>query len=92
MSPAKWLDVSQPQDTQAGSLLGRMWYGNFIQNLLRDGEYSGYPHNGGQHTLRLNLNLWDMAAFLKLVEEIFPKHPGTGEFVSEVKRRWSKKP
>ena len=81
------VNASQRLDTAAGRLLGRMYYGSFIDKTLSHGESTGYPNNGGEHTFRLHMKPADIVAFLELVEESFAGHVGMPEFVASVKAR-----
>jgi hypothetical protein len=83
---ARWIDLSQPEHTPAGSLLYRMWYGSFIEKTLLREERYGYPHNGGQHTLSVKLTKPDFDAFVALVAQTFSEHNGTLEFVNYASR------
>lgn len=86
------LKCSQPQHTEAGRLLGRMYYGHFLEKSLARDEYSGYPHNGGEHSLYLHLNsAEDYEAFLGLVKDHFGTHPGVSEFVQSVQDAFLKR-
>jgi hypothetical protein len=80
-------EASQLEHTPAGKLLGKMYYGGFIDAALKRGESTGYPHNGGQHSLTLILSADELTAFLSLVEESYPQHPGTSEFIASVRER-----
>lgn len=82
-----FVDASQPQHTAAGFLLGRMYYSGFLEKVLDHGTYSGYPHNGGTHTLYLRMAKEDIQAFLELVLETFPKNEGALPFVESVKKQ-----
>lgn len=82
--------ASQPQHTPAGSLLGRMYYGSFLDKVLSRDQRSGYPHNGGEHPLSLSLSLADLKAFLDLVLETFKGHEGAQPFVDSIKERFAK--
>lgn len=85
------IDASQPLHAPAGLLLGKMYYGSFLQNSLKEDEYSGYPNNGPEHTLRLHLTLGDLKSFLDLVIETF-KSPAAEEFVQSVMRSMALNP
>ena len=65
------LDLSQPQYVPAGRILYKMYYSGFLEKTLDRAERSGFPHNGGQHTLRLHMPEADILAFLDLVKETF---------------------
>ncbi|WP_186214576.1 hypothetical protein [Burkholderia gladioli] len=85
------VNASHPQDTPAGRILYRMYYGDFLAQALVRNEYSGFPHNGGEHTLRLRMAPPDLKAFLELVEERFAPHPGAAEFCESVRKRFEHK-
>jgi hypothetical protein len=66
------LDLSMAQDKAAGKFLGHIYYGNkgLIELFKMVDERSGFPHNGGSHTLRLyNVTVDDIVSFLKLITE-----------------------
>lgn len=75
------IDLSQPQNTPAGTLLGRMYYSGFIEAVLTQAEFSGYPHNGGMHSFSIAMQPADLKAFLDTVQDTFKGHPGVAEFV-----------
>lgn len=83
------IKASQRQHTPAGDLLGRLYYGGFLSAVLAREDYSGYPHNGGEHTLYLDMPPADIEAFLELVQERFPAHEGTQPFVASVREKVS---
>jgi hypothetical protein len=85
------INVSQPQHTPAGYFLGRLYYSGFISDVLAFDESSGYPHNGGEHTLRLKLRPSDLESFLALARERFAGAHGLEEFIASVKDRASQK-
>lgn len=85
------VNASQPEHTPAGNLLCRMYYGPFLDKALSREERSGYPHNGGEHTLHLRLAPKDLKSFLDLVLETFSQHPGAVEFVNAVKANFANK-
>jgi len=91
MENAVYVNASQPQHTPAGKLLGKMYYGGFLDRVLQRDEYSGYPHNGGEHSLSLKLIPTDLFSFLAIVGESFPTHEGTSEFVTSVKASFSQR-
>lgn len=80
--------ASQAQHTPEGHLLGRMFYGHFLDAVTVSSQRSGYPHNGGEHTLSLSMTLPDLKAFLDLVLETFKGHEGAVPFVESVKARF----
>lgn len=91
MNTAPYIKASQPQHTPAGRLLGKMYYGGFLDKVLQREEYTGYPHNGGEHSLSLKLEPTDLHSFLALVGESFPNHEGTAEFIESVKASFAKR-
>lgn len=83
MNQLVFTDVSQPQHTPAGRLVRDMFYSGFISAALAFGEYYGYPHNGGMHSLTLKLPAADLAAFLDLVKATFTRNEqGVADFVA----------
>ena len=84
MNKLLYIHASQALHTPAGNLLYRMYYGGYISKILISGERSGYPHNGGEHTLTLRLNLSDLEAFLALTQEVFKGHVGLPDFFQTV--------
>lgn len=80
------IQASQPQHTEAGRLLGKLYYGGFLERTLQHGvESFGYPHNGGEHTLSLRLPAEDAQAWLTLLEESYAGHPGLADFTAKVR-------
>lgn len=79
-----YLDLSQPQHTDAGHLLHQMYYSRprLLDSLSRD-ERTGYPHNGGMHTLSLHMTAEDLLAFRALVQQDFSTHRGLAEFLAD---------
>lgn len=67
------LDLSCPESTPAGRLIGEMIYGGLLDVLRRD-EYECHPHEGMQHQLHLYLSADDTLAFLSLIEIFFEGH------------------
>lgn len=66
------LKLSQPQHTDAGRVLGDIYYRTGMLDLFDRDHRFGYPHNGGEHTLTLvNVNPVDVEAWLDLVDETF---------------------
>jgi hypothetical protein len=86
-----FVTATQPQHTPAGKLVGKMYYGAFLESVLLRTEYSGYPHNGGEHSLTLQLPLAGLKSFLDLVKSSFASHPGAADFVASVTAQFQKK-
>jgi hypothetical protein len=83
--------ATQPQHVPAGRLLGKMYYGRFLDCALKRDEYTGYPHNGGEHTINLYMTPEDLSSFLSLVKETFARHDGVDDFINAVRERFAKK-
>ena len=66
-----YIKLSAPQESEQGRIVADMYYGN--QNLLNlVTKRSGYPHNGGEHSLVVGE--WkpsDLVAWLDLVIECY---------------------
>ncbi len=86
------LDLSQPQHTDAGNLLHKMYYcrPRLLDSLSRD-ERSGYPHNGGMHTLSLHMSVDDLLAFRALVQQDFATHEGLAAFLADFDSKFAAK-
>ena len=65
------IDASCAQSTLAGSMLEELFYGGLLNKLLLKGEFTGCPHNGGLHRLRLKLQERDIEALLELIVEVY---------------------
>lgn len=65
------LDLSAPQRDSLGQIVGDIYYKR--PSLLQVGinHLSGFPHNGGQHTLRIQGSRKDLIAWLDLVIETY---------------------
>jgi hypothetical protein len=74
-----YVDLSAGQYTPFGGILHSFYYGGKYY-ILRDmlhfsttssdkSGYSGYPHNGGEHSLRLSLPREEMIAYLEMAAE-----------------------
>lgn len=78
------LDLSQPEQTEAGRLLYKLYYGYpSLLDALPVSEASGFPHNGGMHTLRVCMTLPDLRAFRQLLAEEYVGARGIAEFLTE---------
>jgi len=75
MSKRYHIDLSQPQHTDLGRLLYRYYYGttsDLVKKQFLPCEYSGYPHNGGEHTLTLNVSPVRLADFFYVLNKGMP--------------------
>ena len=68
------IDLTSPQDSGLGIIIGKMYYNTQISELLGDMR-SGYPHNGGSHTLRLRGNYEDVIAGIEMIRDNTPVYP-----------------
>ncbi|MCB9814757.1 hypothetical protein H6784_05075 [Candidatus Nomurabacteria bacterium] len=78
-----WLNVGCGEATPEGWVLGNLYYHSSIMDLLTRDEMTGYPHNGGEHSLCLNIEALGedgIETFLSLVEE---RYQGSSEIVTE---------
>lgn len=91
MSKILFVNASQPQHTPAGSLLGRMYYHGFLDKLLSREQYSGYPHNGGEHSLTLSLSEEDLSAFMAIAREKYAKDEGLPAFLETIQTNLKKR-
>lgn len=65
------LDSPQTHErSHMGSVLNKMLYGR--DDLLGMINYTGCPHNGGQHTLTVRGERCDVVAWLDLFQEAYP--------------------
>ena len=68
------VDLTSPQESGLGIIIGKMYYNTQIAELLGD-MCSGYPHNGGSHTLRLRGNYQEVIAGIELIRDSTPVYP-----------------
>ncbi len=66
-------ELSCPQHTPEGEFLGYLYRANVLDVFSRD-ERSGYPHNGGQHSLTLWVRPDDFRAFIELLDEVYAEN------------------
>jgi hypothetical protein len=66
------LNLSQPQHTPAGLLIGSMHYAGLLDEALTGKEARGCPSTGGRNTLYLEMPEKDINAFVALVAETYP--------------------
>ena len=75
------IDASCSEDSPAGRFLGDLYYKTSALKLFAPGERLGFPNDGGQHTLVLQVEPADAEAFLDLVVEKYGWVNGCSEFV-----------
>lgn len=83
MKKVLYIRASQPQHTPAGKLLGKLYYRGFL-DLLDQSEYSGYPHNGGEHSLSLSMTEENLSALLSLIRATYATHEGCEPFINSI--------
>lgn len=66
------INMSAGQETTFGKILASLYYGRGHGLLERAPGRSGYPHNGGSHTLYLN---GTVESILKFFEELQASYP-----------------
>ena len=65
------LDLSASQASSLGHLVGDIYYKRPGFLAIGIEHMSGFPHNGGQHTMRLVGDRDDLVAWLNLVVETY---------------------
>jgi hypothetical protein len=85
------IKASQCEQTPAGDFLCFLYYRTGAIDLLKREERSGFPHDGGQHTLIFHIGpefrIDDVEAFLDVVEEQYHCHPGCSDFVTQARAK-----
>lgn len=86
------IDLSQSQYTPAGKFLSHLYYQTAIIDLIDRDDRSGFPHNGGEHTLRIHgVREEDIVAFLAVIKESYPegnkRHEGAVAFLASAQTR-----
>ena len=67
------VNLSMPQHTRFGHALLHFWYGpksEEMRGLVI--SMTGYPHNGGEHTLNVSAHPKDVIAWVELFRDEFP--------------------
>jgi hypothetical protein len=64
-------NLSAGEQTDAGRFLYHVYYRTNLLDMFTREEQSGCPHNGGSHTLFLNVSKEDLLAFFDLITETF---------------------
>lgn len=72
MSDKVLVQLSAPERTELGKVLFRLYYTSGRTLLDLAPGQSGYPHNGGEHTLFLEGERKDILAWLELFIEQYP--------------------
>lgn len=83
------MDLSAPQTSPLGGLLWKLFYKTQVLELLDRDQTSGYPHNGGVHSLRFRGPCGDAVAFLELIKETLTEGFKLPEEQSEVANQLS---
>jgi hypothetical protein len=80
------LKMSSPQETPLGKALFKLYYmtGKDLLDMI---DHVGYPHNGGEHTLRLTGPLEEIKAWVGLFQEMYGSFPGLASAVHRLESR-----
>ncbi len=80
------LKMSSPQETALGKALFKLYYmtGKDLLSLI---DHVGYPHNGGEHTLRITGSLEDVKAWVGLFQEKYGGFVGLAAAVYRLESR-----
>jgi len=68
------VDLSAGQQTELGIMVGHIYYYNDTLMALCP-HSSGYPHNGGEHTMRIAGSKGDIQAFLQMTADHYRENP-----------------
>jgi hypothetical protein len=61
--------LSAGERTPLGNIIGRVYYNSHVLEGLNYSERTGYPHNGGQHTLELHCKPLDAIEMIEMIKE-----------------------
>jgi hypothetical protein len=78
-------DLSSGQYSQYGKILHHLYYSHKYLMDMAPGR-SGYPHNGGEHTLRVKGSKEDIVAWLEMVRDEYARISKLPEGVAEVQK------
>lgn len=67
------VNLTSIQNSPLGEIVGKIYYFTSLLDLIKS---TGYPHNGGQHSLQIRGNKEDVLCFLDLVIETFTTTSG----------------
>ena len=90
------LDLSQPQHTGAGYFLDYLYY-RAPENWtgISRSQRSGYPHNGGQHTIFIKAPVQNIELFFSWLSSLRPtgavSKPGQQEFLNIFRQKFLEK-
>lgn len=76
------IELSAPQESPLGKIVGDLFYNTRLLEMVK---HTGYPHNGGEHTLSIYGQPKDLIAFLELVIERFLPFPKYSEGIAKIK-------
>ncbi len=62
--------LSAGEQTPLGKIIGRVYYNTDILQCLSFTERSGFPHNGGQHTLELHCRPLDAIEMIEMIKYV----------------------
>lgn len=62
------VDLTAPQESLMGRMLQHLYYRTDTLELIKDTcVVTGYPHNGGSHTLRISGEIGEVIDFLRVL-------------------------
>jgi hypothetical protein len=77
------VNLTDCQQSPLGRIIGNLYYQkDAIVDLAPN--CTGYPHNGGQHTMNVRGSKGDVTAFLELVRDAYKGYSHMKEGVSEI--------
>lgn len=79
-----YIDMSAGQDSEFGRVLRKFYYGGKHNDLIAVAPgRSGFPHDGGFHSMRIAGVSVDCTTFLQLFVERFPEVKESIDFIQE---------
>ena len=86
------VDVSCGEHTPEGRIIGNMHYTGLLEQILSRDEYSGCPHDGMRHTLRLHMKKEDIVSMLMIIDEHYSEQSSVWveyaqAFITHVERK-----
>ena len=82
------LDLSANEQTSAGKMLYQLYYKSSSDELMSLApEISGFPHNGGVHTMRVIGPYEDVFAWFALLRERYEKISQLEDWFNEIQRQ-----
>lgn len=79
------LDLSANQYCVMGLILNKLFYYSHILELFERKQYTGSPHNGGEHSFRLTASPEECIAFLELIQTEISDEPVIQDLIQQIK-------